>query len=317
MEWQQITITTTHQGKEIVGGLLVSHGVRGFVTQDPEDFQEFLEDTTVHWDYIEEDLLSLKEGETTVTFYLPENLQGAEMLGAIRAGLTRLPGENPTLNLGSLELKMDTVREEDWSTAWKKYYHPVRVGKRLVICPCWETADLNPGDVQVTLDPGMAFGTGTHETTRLCMQLLEDYLKPGQTVLDVGTGSGILAITALLLGAQSATGVDIDQLSVKIAGENAALNGVEDKLTLIAGDLTQKVDGKFDLICANIVADVILRLCGSVTQFMNTDTVLLVSGIIEDRKDQVVQGLLDAGLEIVEQRQENDWCAMACKLKEG
>lgn len=124
MEWQQITITTTHQGKEIVGGLLVSHGVRGFVTQDPEDFQEFLEDTTVHWDYIEEDLLSLKEGETTVTFYLPENLQGAEMLGAIRAGLTRLPGENPTLDLGSLELKMDTVREEDWSTAWKKYYHP-------------------------------------------------------------------------------------------------------------------------------------------------------------------------------------------------
>lgn len=129
MEWQQITITTTHQGKEIVGGLLVSHGVRGFVTQDPEDFQEFLEDTTVHWDYIEEDLLSLKEGETTVTFYLPENLQGAEMLGAIRAGLTRLPGENPTLDLGSLELKMDTVREEDWSTAWKKYYHPVRVGQ--------------------------------------------------------------------------------------------------------------------------------------------------------------------------------------------
>ena len=169
------------------------------------------------------------------------------------------------------------VDEEDWSTAWKKYYHPVKVGSRLVIIPCWEDYSLKEGEIGIRLDPGMAFGTGTHETTRLCLRLLEDSVFPDAEMLDIGTGSGILAIAALRLGVGQATGVDIDELAVKVAEENAALNGVQDGLSLFCGDLTEKVSGHFDIVCANIVADVILRLAGNIGSFLKKDGVLLLS----------------------------------------
>lgn len=314
MNWTQVKLYTKTPAIDIVSGYLISHGLRGLMIEDAEDFSSFLEDTTVHWDYIDDDLMKMKECETAVVFYIPDNMQGIEMLKAIRGGIESLREETPEVDFGKLTFENESIREEDWETAWKKYYHPVRIGEHIVVCPCWEECELAPEDVKVILDPGMAFGTGTHETTRLCMAFLEKYITPDTTMLDIGTGSGILAITALLLGTKSAVGVDIDQLSVKIAQENADLNGVGEQINLVWGDLTEKISGTYDVICANIVADVIIRLCDSVTAFMHKDTVLIVSGIIEDRCNDVFTALENAGLAIIEKNQENDWVSVVVKL---
>lgn len=316
MDYKQITIYTTTQGIDIVSGYLTMHGVRGVVIEDSADFNAFLEDTTIHWDYVEDELMKKKEVETNVAFYLPENIQGQETFLAIRSGLEALRTENPAVDLGRLAIETNQVNEEDWSTAWKAYYHPTKIGKKLVVVPCWEEYTPSPREVPVILDPGMAFGTGTHETTRLCMQLLEDCVGPDTRMLDVGTGSGILAITALLLGAQEAVGVDIDALAVKIAGENAALNGVEDKVRFLCGDLTEQISGAYDVICANIVADVIIRLADDVTSFMHPGSVLLVSGIIEERCEEVRSVLEGKGLSVAETRTENGWAAIRLFLPE-
>lgn len=314
MNYKQISIFTTTPAIDIVSGLLTMHGIRGVMIEDAQDFTDFLSDTTIHWDYVEEDLMRLKTVETNVTFYLPDNLQGIETLGEIKKALPLLREENPEIDFGRLALSFADVNEEDWSTAWKKYYHPTKIGERLVIVPCWEEYKTAPNEVRVTLDPGMAFGTGTHETTRLCMRLLDKTVKPENTVLDIGTGSGILAITALLLGAKSAVGVDIDSVAVRVAQENADLNGVGDKITLLCGDLTEQVSGTYDIICANIVADVILRLSSVVTQFMHKDSVLLVSGIIEERCEEIKQALIEQGLAVHEVLTENGWAAIRLTL---
>lgn len=313
--WTEVTIYTTTEGIDIIGGFLTAHGIRGHVIEDAKDFCDFLEGTEVHWDYVDESLMVLKEKESNVKFYLPDNLQGIETFNQIKASLEEQRTLNEGVDLGRLVIEVANVNEEDWSTAWKKYYHPTKIGKRLVVVPCWEEYQLTEGEVQVTLDPGMAFGTGTHETTRLCMQLLEDCVKENTTMLDIGTGSGILAITALLLGAKDATGVDIDELSVRVAQENADLNNVGDRIKLVCGDLTEKISGTYDVVCANIVADVIIRLSKDVKSFMHKDSILLVSGIIDERCDEVVDALINANLEIKEKITENGWVAMKLMIK--
>lgn len=316
MNWKEITIYTTTAGVDIISGFLISHGIRGVSIEDSSDFNDFLESTEIHWDYIEESLVDkLKNSESNVKFYLPDNLQGIEQFNEIKASIEYQREQNIGIDLGRLVIETTEVNEEDWSTAWKKYYHPTKIGKRLVVVPCWEEYTLGEGEIRVTLDPGMAFGTGTHETTRLCMQLLEGCVTSGSTMLDIGTGSGILAITALLLGAKTAVGVDIDELSVKVAMENAELNGVQDTISLVCGDLTEKISGKYDVICANIVADVIIRLSNDVKSFMHNDSVLLVSGIIDERSTEVSAALENAGIKIINTVTENGWVAMKCGVK--
>ncbi len=314
MNYKQITIYTTTPAIDIVSGFLTMHGIRGVMIEDAQDFTDFLSDTTIHWDYVDEDLMRLKEVETNVTFYLPDNLQGIETFREIEKELPELKTLNPAIDLGSLNMKFAEVDEEDWSTAWKKYYHPTKIGEKLVVVPCWEEYTCAEGEVQVTLDPGMAFGTGTHETTRLCMQMLEKAVTADTKMLDIGTGSGILAITALLLGAKEAVGVDIDEVAVRTAHENAALNNVDERLTVFIGDLTEKVSGTYDVICANIVADVIIRLSADVTKFMHENSVLLVSGIIEERCEEVKAALCEVGLKIREIYTEGGWAAIRLSL---
>ena len=313
LEWMEVTIYTTTAGVEPVTGNLLQYGVGGFAVEDAQDFKEFLEDVTPNWDYVDESLMALEHCETKVKLYLPATAQGMETLGLVRGELAAMKARDSRGLFGRLEISLDNLNEEDWSTAWKKYYTPTRVGRHLLVCPSWETCDRQEGDTVITLDPGMAFGTGTHHTTRLCMELLEDLVRPGCRVLDVGCGSGILAVTALLLGAGEAVGCDIDETAVKVARENAALNGVGERVSFHQGDLAEKVTGTFDIVTANIVADVIIRLCPEVGRFMGPGAAFVCSGIIDERREDVERALKENGLTPFDVREAGGWAAIASR----
>ena len=316
MNWTEVKIYTTTAGIDPLTGSMLDLGLQGFMIEDAQDFDEFLHDTTPHWDYVDQAVMEkMKDCETCVTIYVADNPQGMEELMQVRQILARLKAQDPDGKYGRLELEMKDVDEEDWSNAWKKYYHPVQVGEHLVVCPSWEAYDRKPDEVVLTLNPGMAFGTGTHETTRLCMELLEKYITPQDTVLDVGCGSGILAITAALLGANKIIGCDIDEVAVKVAGENAALNGVQDRIAFHQGDLTSQVEGSFQIICANIVADVIIRLSEDVGRYLAKDGIFITSGIIDTREQDVLNALEQNGFQVIERRTSGGWVALACKAK--
>ena len=201
---------------------------------------------------------------------------------------------------------------EDWAENWKKYFKPINIGERLVIRPAWEPETAQNGRTELILEPGMAFGTGTHETTRLCLELLSKYTTEQSEILDVGTGSGILAVAGVLLGAKRALGVDIDELSVKTAKENAKLNGVADKTEFIAGNLTDKVSGRFNLVTANIVTDVIMMLNEDILKFLSKDGIYIMSGIIDTRENDVLENL-EGKFEVLEILRERGWTAIAAK----
>ncbi len=208
-------------------------------------------------------------------------------------------------------VETEGVEQEDWQNGWRKYYHPLEIGKRLAVVPSWQEYDTDR--VKLVLDPGLAFGTGGHETTSLCMEALDERVQGGERVLDIGTGSGILAIAALKLGAAVAEGVDIDPVAVRTAGENAALNGVQDKLTVLVGDLSDKASGQYDIITANIVANAILSLAPAVPGLMADGATFIASGIIDSRKDEVIAGLEKAGLAVVEVKEKRGWECIVCK----
>ena len=316
MNWTEVKIYTTTAGIDPLTGSMLDLGLQGFMIEDAQDFDEFLHDTTPHWDYVDQAVMEkMKDCETCVTIYVADNPQGMEELAQVRQILARLKAQDPDGKYGRLELEMKDVDEEDWSNAWKKYYHPVQVGEHLVVCPSWEAYDRKPAEVVLTLNPGMAFGTGTHDTTRLCMELLEKYITPQDTVLDVGCGSGILAITAALLGANKIIGCDIDEVAVKVAGENAALNGVQDRIAFHQGDLTSQVEGSFQIICANIVADVIIRLSEDAGSYLAKDGIFITSGIIDTREQDVLNALEQNGFQVIERRTSGGWVALACKAK--
>lgn len=316
MNWTEVRIYTTTAGIDPLTGSMLDLGLQGFMIEDAQDFDEFLHDTTPHWDYVDQAVMEkMKDCETCVTIYVADNPQGMEELAQVRQILARLKAQDPDGKYGRLELEMKDVDEEDWSNAWKKYYHPVQVGEHLVVCPSWEAYDRKPDEVVLTLNPGMAFGTGTHDTTRLCMELLEKYITPQDTVLDVGCGSGILAITAALLGANKIIGCDIDEVAVKVAGENAALNGVQDRIAFHQGDLTSQVEGSFQIICANIVADVIIRLSEDAGRYLAKDGIFITSGIIDTREQDVLNALEQNGFQVIERRTSGGWVALACKAK--
>lgn len=259
-----------------------------------------------HMDLIDEDLLTKDRQKAIIHIYIAPDQNPNEAMHFLKERLQE--------NSIPFVLKMDEVKEEDWATAWQKYYHPIRIMEHFVICPAWEECNLAAEDIQLTLNPGMAFGTGTHETTRLCIQALGEVIRGGEKVLDVGCGSGVLSLAALLLGASRATGVDIDETAIQVAKENAALNHIgEEQLELKAGDLVDKVEGKYDIVCANIVADVVIRLAEIITPYVEKDGILICSGIIRSREDEVVHAIEQAGFCIEQTSVENDWLAMQCR----
>lgn len=319
MDFTEATIYTTTGGVDRISGLLTELGVGGLVIEDPADFQEFLEGTELYWDYVDESLMHLKEGETKIKLYLPVNRQGEEQLCAVRELLAREKQQDAAGELGSLRVELSSVREEDWANNWKQYFKPFPVGNRLAVKPSWEEYDNCENRVVVEIDPASSFGTGQHYTTRLCLELLENAVRGGERVLDMGCGSGILSAAALLLGAESAVGVDIDQNAVKTAEENLQKNGLQGRFEGIWGNaaqnptLRERLTG-FDLVLANIVADVILSLTPYFPQMLRPGGKLLVSGIIENRLEEV-RAALEEAFVIRESRTDHDWHALLCEKK--
>lgn len=316
MDWIETAIYTTTQGIEAVTGRLLGLGIDGFVIRDAQDFEDFLEDKDGNWDYIDDDLMGLKDCETTVTVYIPNDANAPELVSAIRAELNALKQSDEQSEFGRLECELKNIREEDWANNWKQYFKPLCVGEKLLIKPSWESVSENETRRILEIDPAASFGTGQHNTTQLCLELLEQNISQGDSLLDLGCGSGILSIAAILLGAQKATAVDIDENSVKIAAENAQKNNIPSgSYTALAGNiitdkaLAEKIGTGFDVVCANIVADVLIAMSGLFAGFLKKGGKLVVSGIIEPRRDEVLEKIQSSGFELVQTRQKDDWAA--------
>ena len=312
MQWTKAKIYTTTIAIDSVVGMLISVGINGVEILDKDDFNDFLSDTDIYKDYIDDDLMKLSNCETAITFYLPQTPQGTDMLADIKGRINTLLSRTD-IDFGRLALELDDIEEEQWENAWKRYFHPTTIGKRLVVCPSWEDADLTAEQVKIIIDPGMAFGTGQHETTRLCMEFLEKHVTTGMSILDVGCGSGILAVCGALLGADPAKGFDIDEGAVGIAKKNAEINGVSDKTDFYSGTLdtlTGKLGKKADIICMNIVADVIISLLDDIKSYMTEDTILLLSGIIDEREDDVLSALKEKSFSVNSNLKQGGWVAL-------
>lgn len=321
MNWIETQIITASAGVDALCAMLTDLGIKGFSIADPADFQEFLQNKEGKWDYIDQDLLGMAQGDTTVTVYLPDNAQGAEQLVALRAMLAQIHARDDAQLFGTLELTLKNVREEDWANNWKQYFKPFTVGERLLIKPSWEMCE-NPWNRAVLeIDPASSFGTGQHHTTRLCLELLEQLMRPGDRVLDLGCGSGILSIGALLLGASGATAVDIEENAAATATENARKNHIDPTLyRVFCGNvledetLCREIGDGYDLICANIVADVLIAMKQLFRQFLRPEGTLIVSGIIMERRDEVLDQLKKAGFALLEVREREGWAAASLRI---
>ena len=317
MEWLELKIDTSHAGLDAVTDMLEQQGVTGVMIDDEADFQSFLENNRQYWDYVDDDLLAQKKGVSRVTFYLERNEDAYGTVAAVRMAMSALKKEHP--EYAPLLLTMADVADEDWENNWKQFYKSMEIGSRLLVVPEWEEA-ADPTRVKLVLNPGLTFGTGSHATTRLCLQALDTHIHGGERVLDRGCGSGILSIAALRLGAESAFACDIDEKCVDVAYENAALNGIgKDRYTVRWGNvltdaaLRQEMGAGYDIVVANIVADVIMGLSPHVRPFLKPGGLFLCSGIIDDRAAEVLEKLKADGWDVFEQRSSEGWFSYLCK----
>ena len=305
MEWTEIIISIPRDGLETAEAIAHMIVPYGFYV---EDYASLVEEVMeiAHIDLIDEELLKKDKSKALIHVYISPEENPAESIAFLRE---RLAQENiPS------EIEATGCDEMDWRNNWKQFFFPIPVGKKLLIRPSWRD-EYDPGERKViNIDPGMAFGTGNHETTRLCLTCLEQYVKEGDKVLDVGCGSGILSIASVLLDADSAFGVDIDPTAVRTADENAQMNNVSDKCRFVAGNLTDKVSGIYDVVVANIVADAIIMLSKDVRSFMNDKSVYIMSGIIDSRKDEVLSAI-DKDFEVINTFEEAGWVCIAAKVK--
>ena len=301
MEWTDLSITVPRRWADTAEAIATMVANGGIYIEDYADLEQQAWEIA-HVDLIEQELLDKPRDIVIVHMYLAPDENPAEILPLFEERL-KAAGVEYTLNTSG-------IQQEDWQNAWKKYYHAMDIGNRLAIVPGWESYETDR--TVITMDPGMAFGTGTHETTSLCLEALDELVKGGERVLDIGTGSGILAIAALKLGAASAEGVDIDPMCVRTAGENALRNGVQDRFRVLVGDLSDQASGVYELITANIVAAAILSLAPAVPALMADGGRFIASGIIDERKDEVLDGLKAAGLRPLEVKEKRGWVCILC-----
>ena len=318
MIWQEIRVKTTREAVDLVSDLFYELGFGGVVIEDPQLILERI--STSGWDHYEFPPEVLHGDQVTLKAYLPKPEEGEEDSGwgrrleSLRARLAGIWGEEE----GRERLSLHEVREEDWAEAWKRFYRPIRVSDHLIVVPAWEEYEPDPGELVIELDPGMAFGTGHHPTTFHCLKALVQRVKPGDLIIDIGTGSGVLAIAAAKLGASRVLAIDVDPLAVKIAEENIRKNQVEDRIQLVTGDLLVATPGvggasEYDLIVANLIADTIKRLAPQAFERIKPGGYLIGAGIIRDRLDEVLSVLKENGFLVEEINETGEWSTVVMR----
>ncbi len=303
MKWTEVQIRTKTENEEIVTNALYDLGVQGLAIEDPKDILDLVE-VREDWDLIDEKLISQGFNTIIIKCYLRESEDLIKKIQAI---------EKSIKGLG--QVVVSEIYEQDWSEKWKTYYKPIKIGKNIVIKPSWEDYKSRAEDVIIELDPGMAFGTGTHETTILCIEDIEKYMKTGDKVFDIGCGSGILSIVAAKLGAKKVISVDLDDLAVRVAKENIENNNVDNIVNIEKGNLLDVVEEKADLIVSNILAEVIVKLSNSIKNYLNDEGLFISSGIIKEKKNIVEEALKENNFTILETKTMDGWVSIVAKYK--
>lgn len=324
MNWTEVKIYTTTDGIEIINGALINLGIDDAVIEDAGVFDDFIHNDTLNWDYYDEELAGMKDCESCIMIYLSDDNQGKSLFKEIEKFIDGLKEEYKDIDLGRLKIETQILNDEDWANNWKQYFKPFTVSDKIIIKPTWEELSESAEDkIVLEIDPGMSFGTGQHHTTRLCIEQMIKHVQKDMDVLDMGCGSGILSIASLLLGAERATGVDIDENAVKTAKENAELNDIfEDHLALYCGDVTEDEDlqrkigfEKYDMIVVNIIAQIIMGMSSTFPRFLKKGGLIIASGIIKKYVDDVVRNFEGLGFEITEINESDEWMSVTAKLK--
>lgn len=310
IKWLEIAINLPPEKMDEVSAKLIAAGMTGLVIEEEGEFQQFFEQNRQYWDYVDEELLEQMRGISRIKFYVTDDEDGHKQLAQYMEGI-------------DCEYTAVSLTDNDWAYSWQKYYKPMTIGKRLYVVPEWEREKPVPeGRVPFYLNPGLTFGTGSHASTQLCLEGIEEHTKEGDLVLDLGCGSGILSIAALVLGAKEAIAVDIDPKAVDVAYENAALNGIgKDRYTVRAGNViadrglaNELAQNGYPLVLANIVADVIIPLSQQVPKLLEEGGIFLCSGIIDSRAHEVEEALERNGLKVTKKREKNGWVALEAVL---
>ena len=309
--WIEVRVITKSEALEPISGIFYSLDCKGVAIEDPEDILG-REQGPLTWDFADINVLEHKGKVAVVKAYFAEEDNIEDVLEYVNERLTEL--KEMGLDLGEAKVEHEKMHEEDWANTWKQYYKPTKVGEKIVVKPIWEEYEAKDGELVVDLDPGMAFGTGTHETTRMCIQSLEKSVKEDSTVFDVGCGSGILAIAAAKLGAKLAVGVDLDPVAVESSIENVGYNKLKN-IEILHGNLVEVIDGKADIVVANILAEIICILTDDVKRVLKDGGVFITSGIIHDRVDMVCEKLEATGFEVMEKNRDGEWNCIVAKLK--
>lgn len=312
MKWIEVQIETTTDLEEVVVNIMYDLGVTGLAIEDPNDLLAF-QQSNEDWDFIEPSLVDIDYEKVIIKAYLPEGEDLIDNIEFIKEAIERNPHEVLNKKLG--KVTFSDVYERDWAEAWKKYYKPTRIGREIVIKPTWEEYERVGTEIIIELDPGMAFGTGTHETTKMCIRALEDYVKENSIVYDVGCGSGILSIVAANLGAKKVIGVDLDEQSIKVSNENIKHNKVDDIVEVRKGNLLEVVHGRADIIVSNIIAEVAEDMASFVGDYLTEDGIFITSGIIIEKIPMVEVALVENDFEILKIDKAEEWVCIVAKVK--
>ena len=309
--WIEVRVSTKSEALEAVEGIFYMLDCKGVAVEDPEDVLG-REQGPLTWDFADINVLEHKGKCAVVKAYFSQEDNIDEIIKFVKEKVKEI--KDMGIDVGEGKVEAEKMYEQDWANNWKKYYKPTRVGDRIVIKPIWEDYKEKDGDLVVELDPGMGFGTGEHETTRMCIKALEKYTKEDSTIFDVGCGSGILAIVSAKLGAKKAVGVDLDPVAVESAKENVSFNNL-DNIEILEGNLLDVIDGKADIVVANIIAEIICVLTEDVSKALKEGGYFITSGIIHDRVDMVTEKLNECGFEVVEINKDGEWNCIVAKLK--